>query len=113
MTGTLRFLFAFGCVTLALGSWAASGCGGDDESQVALFAEECNTECGNGLSCINHICTTMCTETTEASVCRPLSSLPTTCSNGYCYLSCMSQFNCPNGLTCTMSLEPQGTCRVQ
>ena len=113
MTGTLRFVFAFGCVTFALASWAAAGCGGDDEASLGHFAEACGS-CADGLQCINGICTAACTPATTAMVCEPLAGgRPHVCSGGYCYLSCMSQFNCPNDLRCTMSLETQGTCRVQ
>jgi hypothetical protein len=112
MTGTLRFVFAFGCMTFALG-WAVTSCGGDDEAAIAHFAEECDGECADGLLCINRICTAMCTASSAASTCGALDSRATACSGGYCYLSCQSQFNCPTDLVCTMSGEPQGTCRVQ
>lgn len=109
MIGTMRWLFAMGCMALAGSTFGAAGCGGDDSAPQAQFAEQCDSSCEEGLECLNRLCTARCG---DVSVCRAFSDTAI-CHAGYCYEPCQSTFNCPNGLTCTMVGSTQGTCRVQ
>ncbi|MGD8860557.1 MAG: hypothetical protein PVI30_11145 [Myxococcales bacterium] len=86
-------------------------CSGDDETPKGQYAEQCNNtpECAEGLECINSLCTIRCSSNTE---CRALSPTNGFCSGAVCYDACRSNFGCPNGLTCVMNLDTQGTCRV-
>jgi hypothetical protein len=98
---------------LAVAGWAvASGaaCAGSEDAPPAQFAEVCDNDCAEGLECVNRVCTARCTGPSECTARHAMAI----CDNGYCFVPCMTSFNCPNGLVCTQQqTSTRMTCRAQ
>jgi hypothetical protein len=111
MMGTMRKVTAVGWLVAAtLCALGAGSCTGSDEDVPARFAEECDNDCAEGLECINRVCTARCAAMTD---CTPHHA-SAICDANYCYLPCMTSFNCPNGLACTqLQSSARMTCRAQ
>jgi hypothetical protein len=87
-----------------------AACAGSDDAVPAQFAEECDGNCGEGLECVNRVCTLRCTMMTE---CTPYHATAI-CDTGYCYVPCVTRDDCPGDLTCTQTqLSNRMTCRAQ
>jgi hypothetical protein len=111
MIGTMRRSTAVGWLAAAsLCALVTGSCAGSEEDVPARFAEVCDNDCADGLMCINRVCTAHCTGMTECAA-HHASAI---CDANYCYLPCMTTFNCPNGLACTqLQSSPRMTCRAQ
>ena len=111
MLQTMRCLTAVGWLAAASAAMTAAGsCAGSDEDVAARFAEECNNDCGEGLECINRVCTLRCTTMNDCTA----HSATAICDSGYCYEPCVTTSNCPNGLACTqLQSSSRMTCRAR
>jgi hypothetical protein len=86
-------------------------CGGSSSKSKGNYGEECTTteDCETPLMCIGKLCTLQCNN--SDSLCQandPKSS----CVNGSCANKCVDKRDCPNGLTCLMSVSGM-TCAPQ
>lgn len=94
-------------------SFLASACGGDEAPPLSEYAEQCmaTEECEEPLVCANGLCTFQCNGSTPACAEADSSGRSVCMPDGYCYIACMSNQNCPSSLRCVMAGSTQGTCR--
>lgn len=111
MIAILRRVGVLGCLALiAAGAGSLSACGGSEEEIPGQYAEPCasgSTPCATGLTCVNNLCTLMCS---SAQACMPFSDKAV--CDVYCFEPCMTRSQCPNGLICQAGVG-RGTCRAQ
>jgi hypothetical protein len=88
----------------------ALSCGGSSKTALGKYNEECmmTTDCEQGLTCVNKVCTLSCMADAQCQSRDPKSR----CYGTVCATGCTDVRDCPNGLACVMHAVNGSTCGV-